>query len=322
MLAGGRYERRTLSGHYIEFSYKRLDDGGLLGVYRDITELKNREEALASAKEAAEAARDTAERARAEATEARNDAERTRAMMQTVLDNMNDAVMLFDKDMRWQFVNRQLMDFQRFTPDRRGTGRFGLLHSRISGPARRLRRDSGIPDRCGGPAARRRRCARARATSAAPRAANTSSSPSSRWTTAACSRSTATSRELKNREEALATAKEAAERARDDVERTREVMQTVLDNMSDGVTLVGQGLPLAVLQPLQQRHVGLQGSADARNVGLRHYPCACRARRVRPDRRHRGDGHAGGAANPAARAARATKRRSRRASISSSISGP
>ena len=30
--------------------------------------------------------------------------------------------MLFDKDMRWQFTNRQLMDFQRFTPDIAGPG--------------------------------------------------------------------------------------------------------------------------------------------------------------------------------------------------------
>ena len=35
--------------------------------------------------------------------------------MQTVLDNMSDGVMLFDKEMRWQFSNRQLVEFQRFT---------------------------------------------------------------------------------------------------------------------------------------------------------------------------------------------------------------
>src|SRR3954454_22253043 len=114
---GARYERRMQNGRYIEFNFKPLSDGGMLGVYRDITELKEREEALASAKEAAEAARDAAERARKEAAEARNEVERTREIMQTVLDNMSDGVMLFDKDMRWQFTNRQLMDFQRFTPE-------------------------------------------------------------------------------------------------------------------------------------------------------------------------------------------------------------
>src|SRR5213079_4285 len=119
---GARYERRMQNGRYIEFNFKPLSDGGMLGVYRDITELKEREEALAAAKEAAESARDAAERARAEAAEARNEIDRTREIMQTVLDNMNDGVMLFDKDMRWQFTNRQLMGFQRFTPDIAGPG--------------------------------------------------------------------------------------------------------------------------------------------------------------------------------------------------------
>jgi signal transduction histidine kinase/DNA-binding response OmpR family regulator len=63
---------------------------------------------------------------------------------------------------------------------------------------------------------------------------------------------------LKKREEALAAAKEAAEAARDaaeqaradaevaraDVERTREVLQTVLDNMSDGIVLFDKDLRL------------------------------------------------------------------------------
>src|SRR6185295_11475925 len=42
---GGRYERRTGSGRYIEFTYNPLSDGSVLGVYRDITELKDREQA-------------------------------------------------------------------------------------------------------------------------------------------------------------------------------------------------------------------------------------------------------------------------------------
>ena len=43
---GGRYERRTSSGRYIEFNYNPLADGSVLGVYRDITELKDREQAV------------------------------------------------------------------------------------------------------------------------------------------------------------------------------------------------------------------------------------------------------------------------------------
>ncbi len=73
---GSRYEQPIASGKYIEFNFRPLSDGGLLGIYRDITALKSREEALASAKEAAESARDAAEKERAEA-EAANQAKST-----------------------------------------------------------------------------------------------------------------------------------------------------------------------------------------------------------------------------------------------------
>ena len=73
---GNGYERRTASGRYVQFNFKPLNDGGLLALTHDITELRNREEALAAAKEAAEAARDAAERARGEA-EAANQAKST-----------------------------------------------------------------------------------------------------------------------------------------------------------------------------------------------------------------------------------------------------
>jgi len=75
------------------FNYKRLDDGGLLGIYRDITELKEREEALAAArkrpKRRVTRAETRAPRRRTRATRI----ERTREIMQTVLDNMSDGVM-------------------------------------------------------------------------------------------------------------------------------------------------------------------------------------------------------------------------------------
>lgn len=47
----GRVERRLPSGRYMERYYRRLSDGRLLGVYRDITELKQREAELANAKD-------------------------------------------------------------------------------------------------------------------------------------------------------------------------------------------------------------------------------------------------------------------------------
>jgi signal transduction histidine kinase/DNA-binding NarL/FixJ family response regulator len=73
---GYRYERPTRSGRYIEFTYKPLADGSLLGVYRDITKLKEREQAQADARDAAEMALEEAERERSEA-EAANQAKST-----------------------------------------------------------------------------------------------------------------------------------------------------------------------------------------------------------------------------------------------------
>src|SRR5262249_53812683 len=73
---GNRYEQRSIDGRYMEYKYKYLDDGSLLAVYNDITEMRRREEALALAKEAAEAERESAERARMEA-QAANQAKST-----------------------------------------------------------------------------------------------------------------------------------------------------------------------------------------------------------------------------------------------------
>src|SRR4029079_4090603 len=105
---GVRFERTSPSGHYIEVSYKPLDNGTIISIHRNITELKEREASLAAAKEAAEGAR--------------ADAERTRQSMQAVLDNMNEAVQLFDKNFDIEFVNQKLYDFHRYGPDIGGPG--------------------------------------------------------------------------------------------------------------------------------------------------------------------------------------------------------
>ena len=73
---GCRYERQTQSGRFIEFTYKPLADGSLLGVFRDITELKEREQRAGRGRDAAEMALAEAERERAEA-EAANQAKST-----------------------------------------------------------------------------------------------------------------------------------------------------------------------------------------------------------------------------------------------------
>ncbi len=226
---GNRYERRAASGRYLEFSIKRLDDGGVLIVNRDITELKEREEALAAAKEAAEAARD--------------DVERTRQVMQIVLDNMNDGVMLFDKDFRWQFVNRQLMDFQRFTPDIAypGVSGYDILRMQAQrgdfGPVddiERVVQERAATMRTPGGIRYARRTANGRYI-------EFNFKPLEDGGLLEVYRDIT---EIKEREEAAEAARDAAERAhaevaaaRADVERTRNLMQTVLDNMNDGVAL-------------------------------------------------------------------------------------
>ena len=109
---GVRFERPSPSGHYIEVSYKPLDNGTIISIHRNITALKEREASLAAAKEAAEAAR--------------ADAERTRQSMQTVLDNMNEAVQLFDKNFDIEFVNRRLLEFHAYPPEIGGPGASGF----------------------------------------------------------------------------------------------------------------------------------------------------------------------------------------------------
>ena len=61
----------------------------MLGVYRDITELKDREQAV----------------------------EQARSIMQSVLNNMSDGVTLFDSDYRLKFTNQRLVDFLQLPPD-------------------------------------------------------------------------------------------------------------------------------------------------------------------------------------------------------------
>ena len=114
---GGTKYVRPQDGQLIEFSFKPIVDGGILGVFRDITEQRQREEALAAAKE---------------------DVERTRELMQTVLDNMGDGVTLWDKDFRWQL--QQPHPYPSAALSRRAAeGRCRRLrHDPLPGAARRI----------------------------------------------------------------------------------------------------------------------------------------------------------------------------------------
>ena len=105
---GTTFARRSPSGHYIEVSYKPLANGTIISIHRDITELNEREASLAAAKEAAETAR--------------ADTEHTRQVLQTVLDNMTDAVQLFDKNFDIEFVNSKLYEFHAYDSTIGGPG--------------------------------------------------------------------------------------------------------------------------------------------------------------------------------------------------------
>src|SRR5262249_48131727 len=82
---GGQIERRTLKGRFVQFNWRTLADGSLLGVYRDVTELKDREEAL----------------------------DQARGIMQSVLANMRGGSALFDSGHRLKFANQRVADFLR-----------------------------------------------------------------------------------------------------------------------------------------------------------------------------------------------------------------
>ncbi len=247
---GNRYERRTSKGRFTEFTYKPLENGALLGIYRDITELKERENALAAAKEVAEAARDAAERARAEANAARTEAEQTRTIMQTVLDNMSDGVMLFDKEMCWQFTNRQLVDFQRATGEMAKPGisawQFLEFQARRGdfGPIP----ESEIKAEVNRRVEVMRAGARYERRTASGKYVEFNFKPLDDGSVLGIYRDIT---ELKHREEALAQAKELAEQARAEAEssrldavRSRSVLQKILENMTDGVALVSPDLKL------------------------------------------------------------------------------
>ena len=193
----------------------------MVGVTGDITETRAREQQLHLAK--------------AEAAAAHRDVESAREVMQIVLDNMSDGVMLFDRDMRWQFMNRQLMEFQRFTPDVAypGASAHSILRFQAErgdfGPVRDI--DAEVEKRLGV----MRRGAHYERRTASGRFIEFIFKPLDDGGLLAIYRDIT---ELKDREDAIAAAKDAAEAARIEAEvsraealRTREVMQVVLDNI-------------------------------------------------------------------------------------------
>ncbi len=86
-----RYQvRQTRDGRWIDVHWLPLPRGRMLAIHRDVTELKQREQAAAEA----------------------------RALMETVLNNMTDGVMLYDNAETCVYANKAFYRIQESTPER------------------------------------------------------------------------------------------------------------------------------------------------------------------------------------------------------------
>ena len=97
--AGDVYRPAALrpNGRWVERWWRPLADGRRLVIHRDVTELKQRELDLQKARDATE---------------------QVRALMETVLDNMTDGVILWDKENIRRYANKAFYDVQQTTPER------------------------------------------------------------------------------------------------------------------------------------------------------------------------------------------------------------
>ncbi|MFO1158871.1 MAG: PAS-domain containing protein [Reyranellaceae bacterium] len=89
---GGRFVRRLVTGRYVEFVFKPVGDGRLLGLYRDVTELNQRQQEL---------------------EEARDESRRACDLLRSVLDTMGDGVALIEHH-RIVYCNKAVADFFSF----------------------------------------------------------------------------------------------------------------------------------------------------------------------------------------------------------------
>jgi signal transduction histidine kinase/DNA-binding response OmpR family regulator len=251
--AGTAFERRTVNGRYVHYTYKTLDDGSSLGVYRDITELREREEALAAAKDAAEQARAEAEAANRAIALAGEEVERTRTVMQTILDNMSDGVSLFDKDFVWQFTNRNHIQRHEYPPELLVPGVTGWDRIRYQvkrgefGPVpeadveRRVTEITTLMRQPGGASYERRTVTGRYVHFTYQTLADGSLLGLYRDIT-----------ELREREEALAAAKEAAEQARVEAEAANSAKSTFLATMSHEIRTPMNGV-LGMIEVLERQ---------------------------------------------------------------------
>jgi signal transduction histidine kinase/CheY-like chemotaxis protein len=109
------FVRRTPQGAWIETASSRLSGGAFIIVYRDVTQLRARDEQLHA----------------------------QQVNQQLVLDELTDGVALYDPDLKLLLANRELQDLSRSPPEdmRPGTALFDIIRTQI------LRGDFGpVPD--------------------------------------------------------------------------------------------------------------------------------------------------------------------------------
>ena len=229
---GSRFDRRHKSGRHVEYRVTPLADGGFVTVCRDITALKDREEAIARAKE---------------------EVERTRTVMQTILDNMSDGVSLFDKDFVWQFTNRNHIQRHDYPPELLAPGVTGWDRIRYQvrrgefGPVpeedveRRVTEIAALIRRPGG-ASFERRTVNGRYVHFTYKTLDDGSSLGVYRDIT----------EMREREQALAAAKEAAEQARAEAEAANSAKSTFLATMSHEIRTPMNGV-LGMIEVLERQ---------------------------------------------------------------------
>ena len=227
--AGAPYTRTSQrpNGRWVDARWRVLPDGRRLFTHRDITELKEREIELQQARDATE---------------------QIRTLMETVLENMTDGVILWDRDGEWRYANNafcviqqssreQLAALRRFDTMMEALLQRGLIDEAFQVAANeRYRRADGDP--------KQRPTHDGRWTEGAfYRLADGSTLGVFRDITA-----------LKQQELGLAEERDAAERARADAEAANQAKSTFLATMSHEIRTPMNGV-LGMMDVLEHQNM-------------------------------------------------------------------
>jgi signal transduction histidine kinase/HPt (histidine-containing phosphotransfer) domain-containing protein/ActR/RegA family two-component response regulator len=220
---GPAIETKLGTGRWVVIAERRTREGGLAGVYTDISHLKEQEERLARERDAAEAAR--------------AETDRVRADMQVVLDNMTDGIGLVEGDGEIVLTNHAVYRINGWPLDEwasistvQQAFMWQVEHGHIKRRFPTIDQDIAVM---------MSRFDAADGVSRVGRRPN-GNWVDARWIALPGGRRLAMHRDvtaLKEREEELAHERDVAEAARAEAERTRAEMQALLDNMTDGVFL-------------------------------------------------------------------------------------